>query len=386
MNTDIHLFTFLRFFAVISITFTSSFAQISATSTGQSKSNKLTPPIVIKYGWDVPIVTRLSHPEFVQEINNSPYDGLVFNARKASWSFTGEEILLGTFEKELSQLKKTKFSRPMQNFLVMHVNEVKGGFGGPNHKTFVENMRRLGKAAGKSNLAGIVFDNEVYRRDCWKWTDDPNGNARGLSRKEYGQEAYKAGYEMMQAILEGWPDVKVISFFGIWLHDPEAWKEIKKFARANDWSNPNKVTGEFLAGMFSAIHETKAEFIDGGEIYGILKSENFKKAAKYLRHELPKTSPFLPDELRKGYEKEVKIAFGLYDFRDGIFGIPPRTPEQWANTIKAAQPHADYIWLYTEIHDWWLKDGYDHPRKDTRPTTVGPVTKEWLDEIGRAHV
>lgn len=333
--------------------------------------------LVIKHGWDVPRISALSNPLFVQEVQDSPYDGVIFSAGDASrYAFYGDSLEQSVIDNQFAQMSPTTFNREMHNYVRLHVDTM-GGFNGPNIDTFVDNIKRFAEAAKNAGFKGIAFDNENYWGSPWEWIDSPTeGACPGATRGECGEAAYDVGYAMMEAIIEVWPDVHFMPFFGIWLRDQASWTVIQNHSPGNNWYNANKVEGEFLIGVFGAIIDNCAmatKFIDGGEVYGVVETSDFSALADQFRNGLPANCPLFPDYLRVPYANNVHIGFGIYDFRMPLFGIPPLTSAEFSEMVENSMQEADYVWLYPEMHDWWEHDGNNWP--------ADPVPQQWKDDL-----
>lgn len=334
--------------------------------------------IILKHGWDIPTIANLRR--FIDELNESPFDGVILSGRKASRIFGPKEYDQETFERELKALDKVSFTGTDHNFLIQYVDTIKGGWNGPGVDILVRNAERMAKAASGRGLKGIAFDNEVYSGDPWT---TPKA-CPGLDRKACGEAAHRAGKRMMQAIIKHWPDVEFMAFFGPWLNDSRTYRWVQKYAPQNAFGDKRDVSGEFLAGVFEATLDTPAVFIDGGEFYGLRERSHFRKTAEWMRSEMIKKSPFFPDKLREKYAKQMKVGFGLYDDRQHLYREHPRVdPGIWSSMIKNAAKEADYVWLYTERHDWWATDGNNWPDK-SKPGAEGPVSPAWKSMTKKA--
>lgn len=332
--------------------------------------------IVIKHGWDIMNVSRMIRAQ--DEINNSPFDGIVFSGgRPASYLFTGNRIPESDIAAALNPISRINFTGPKHNYLIQYVGGVNGGFTGQSLENFLENARRLGRVAGKLGIEGIAFDNEIYQNgDPW-----PMANAcPGINNpQECRRIAFEAGKKWMEAIQEGWPDVRMISFFGPWLLDPTTYRWVNQYSQQNDWSGRRNraVTCDFLAGIYAATEGKSSQYLDGGEFYALRSEADFANTATWMRYFIPYVTPFFPEKYRAGYHKNMGVAFGLYDDRDHLRRNLPRVnPQIWGSMIRNAKKSADVVWLYTERHDWWTTDGNFWPNRND---TDGYVTQEWLD-------
>lgn len=334
--------------------------------------------IVIKHGWDIPTVSGIA--QAINEVNNSPFDGIVFSGSRASRIFTADAIPESDIRNILAPMGRLNFTGPTHNYLIQYIASVDGGFSGPGYSRFIENARRLGRVAGQLGIEGIAFDNEVYNAgNPW----DMSAACPGVTNTETCRRmAFNAGKEWMEAIQEGWPDVRLVSFFGPWLHDPVSYDWFAQYSQQNDWSGArnSRITCNFLAGIYAATVGNRSQYLDGGEIYSLRSDSDFAKTADWLRYFVPYVTPFFPEEYRADYHKNMGVAFGLFDDRVHLArSLPKVTPQIWGSMIRNAKRHAEVVWLYTEIHDWWRTDGNNWPVPGGREGTEGYVPDDWLN-------
>lgn len=354
---------------------------LKETRPGQPKppSNPSNPnrrATVLKHGWDIPNASRLA--KMANEFNNSPFDGVIFSGGSASNTLTHQRISDQVIENSLKPLDGVQFKANTKNYMIIYTASVNGGFSGSGVNNLVENMRSVARAAKKRGIAGIALDNEVYDQgDPWKMPQA----CPGLNRKACGEAAFKAGKRMMEAMIKEWPEMKLLAFFGPYINDPRTYDWINRYAKANDWSNKRDIKSEFLIGIFAATVGTQAQFVDGGELYGLRKQEDYRKTAEWNRVGMVDGSPFIPNNLKAAYKQKVGISFGLYDDRVPQYrSVPKVTPKIWNSMIKGAVQEADVVWLYTEIHDWWKTDGMDWPKRSPKHEgTLDHVTRDWYD-------
>lgn len=330
---------------------------------------------VLKHGWDIPTAQGLARMK--DEFNASPFDGVIFSGRIASNTLTHKRIPDRDIENALKPLSGVQFKQNAQHYMIVYTASVDGGFSGSGVNNLVENMRTVAREAKKYGLAGIALDNEVYGKgDPWKMPQA----CPGLDRKACGKAAFNAGKRMMEAIISEWPEAKLMAFFGPYINDPRTYKWINRYAKANNWSNRRDIKSEFLIGVFAATVGNQAQFVDGGELYGLRTQRDYKLTAQWNKDEMAKESPFIPDNLKQAYRQQLGVGFGLYDDRVPQYkSVPKVTPQLWKSMIKGATQEADVVWLYTEIHDWWKTDGNNWPTKGGKPGTEGFVTKDWYD-------
>lgn len=340
--------------------------------------------IVIKHGWDLPNVGRLSRADFVTEINESPFDGVVFSGGATTRVF-GTADLSATDIADLMQVHAdANFTRPMHNYFIMYVDSFGGFDDEAAVSRLVANARAFAQGAGDAGFEGILFDNEVYDGDPWTYSSGACDNAQ-TTFEACGEAAFNAGRRMMSAMIEVWPEARFMPLFGIWLDDPRTAPHIQSFAWAGDWDDPDDVDGNFLAGVFAATVGTNARYVDGGELYGLRTQDEFRQAAEWTTAGVAEDNQFIPAEFRAAYADTAMAGFGLYDGRDGLFAsqVGNVTPSIYRDMLLAARPEADVIWVYTEIHDWWHDDGNPWPQEGARPGTEGLIDKdgEWYQAV-----
>lgn len=338
--------------------------------------------IVIKHGWDIMTVNGMINAE--QEINNSPFDGIVFSGSRASRIFTNERVPRSAIEDALNPLRRINFTGPKHNYLIVYIGGMNGGFSGSSLQNFLANARDLGRVAGQLGIEGIAFDNEVYGAgDPWGMDTACPGISNPAACRRM---AFSAGKAWMEAIQEGWPEVRMISFFGPWLHDPVSYRWFQEYSLQNDWSGrrATRVTCDFLAGVYAATQDKASQYLDGGEIYSLRSESDFATTAEWMRYFVPYVTPFFPEAYRAKYHKNMGVAFGLYDDRDHLKRTMTRVnPQIWASMIRNAKKSADVVWLYTERHDWWRTDGNFWP-DNSRADTDGYVPQSWVDATREA--
>lgn len=367
--------------------------------------------LVIKHGWDVsplwwPFDKSKGDPQaYIDEVNNSPYDGIVLsasgNVKVSENAFSSKKIDPSAFTKEFGHIDESTFPEK-HNFVRMSVsnnykiNKNESPYEGDNLKNLLENTKYFAIAAQNAGIKGIMFDNENNNKIdgpngdrisdpnkyIWRWDEnDSYSICPGKSITECEEVLFQAGRKFMGTLLTHWDDIKIMPLFGIWTGSEEYWEyAIANTPHKYTWYNRNTLGHKFLLGMFSELTMRKkywdenhlAEYIDGGEIYGMKDPNTYRAMANYIRYGITAdNNPLFPHYLKEPYQEDMKTGFGVYDFRDGLFGVPPYKPNDFKQAISGALYECDYLWIYPEQHDWWSKDNYYHPKK--------PVTKEWLD-------
>lgn len=345
-------------------------------SCNNGNNNNKSRGYVIKYGWDHPNISSLSNPKMIKDIENSGFDGIMFGTggEVTHDVFSSRHVDQSRIDKAFSALTPNTFSKPMRNYIMVYIDVIEGGWKGKGTEVMVENMKRFAKAAKESGMEGIAFDNESYREEPFT----PTNACPDLSEADCKQATIDAGYEMMSAILDVWPNVKFLSFFGIWIKDKDAVNYIRANSPTHAFSGKGPtLKSDFLIGVYAAIDErgNKATFIDGGEIYGMEEREEFKKMRNYLQNDFPKSSKFFDykkGKYRQSYIDNAKISFGIWDFRIPTYGIDPYKPKRLIEIVMNSAKETEYVWLYTEKDDWWPADGlHDRCKPGVRDGAMG---------------
>lgn len=391
-------------------------------SNSMPRKNQPERPIVIKHGWDLPRTSYLTkndgtaQQDFVDQIKGRRFDGVTFSLQGPSHSIGPIAFTQQDAEDALEHMDAVDLGDVNENMIMLYTHQVNGGYDKDVYKHILDNLRHLAKAAStRSNIKGILLDTEFYPSntygniDPWDYSSDicegytasEDGDANGFAKPEDKTrcdiQAYNRGYEAMQAMVSEWPDLKLLTLFGIWTDDPRtfnllngAWNDPSTgFAPHLEWHHSQGVMPHFLAGMFAATICTDATFTDGTELYGLRELSDFEKTGEFITNDIVDDNPYLPDNIKEAYRAEVGLGFGIYDdhfaiFENhGKFPMPKMKASEWETTIKnSAQVATHYVWLYTERHDWWGKDPNPHPPvKVEEESEWITATDNALDEI-----
>lgn len=251
------------------------------------------------------------------------------------------------------------------------------------------------KAIRDTGLKGIWLDNESYHRpsytgrknplDYWVFDDQITLATQfkpAITFQGSVSLARRRGRELMQAFLEGYPDITVIVAHGPYL-GCTAWQ------RAMDsYAADRYLLGAFAAGMVEGTSGS-GTIVDGGENYDYRTYNEFSRSRAWRKgataqglgritdlNPLSKC-PFMDPSLAALWERKVTIAFSTYDGQrdptnkykwDPITDLP-----MFRNTLTNALRATDqYVWHYTEWQDWWGA---------TTEQALGP----WIDAIKAAR-
>jgi hypothetical protein len=343
-----------------------SAASASAQSASALPPAPRTPsPWLIKHGWDIPT------PEFVRDhvtdMEKSPFDGVVVRMPELSDKVQRQEpVSFEQFQSALEPMSGVRFDRLQHNFVMVYTTPAGSYF--DDYETPIANFAKLARAVRLAGFKGILFDNEEYFGSLSDYPDVCPGHTLAQCRVQ----AARRGREMMDAIREEWPDVTVMTFFGAWISDPLTGKRLPPELNYNDLSSHVELIGPFFVGMVESVVGTNAKVVDGGEFYTARKREHFEALRAWQTDGMATSSGLIPKSLKPKWTSTVSTAFGVYDLPFLDVGMDV---DAWRSTIANALETTDeYVWAYTEQHDWW---GMGHPRE--------PVPDEWVTATREAR-
>eukprot|EP01102_Stenamoeba_stenopodia_P008323 TRINITY_DN2388_c0_g1_i1.p1 TRINITY_DN2388_c0_g1~~TRINITY_DN2388_c0_g1_i1.p1 ORF type:complete len:384 (-),score=71.20 TRINITY_DN2388_c0_g1_i1:591-1742(-) len=236
------------------------------------------------------------------------------------------------------------------------------------------NWKVLAKAI-KDTMVGIMYDNEEYDS---KWSDsypvkplysDPT------QLYAYTNKTFERGMQIMNAVLEVWPEVKVIFLHGPYTSAPGTPAYVIR-NQVGDWNtDSNILRGAFFAGFLNAIYQsgnTQAELIDGGEVYQYRTLSDFQNSYQWRKYGIaddPQTW-FIPTaELRAFWKQRVSISFGTYNRSWPSKKKDKMDPKIMKSALANALTVADkWVWYYEEKTNFLL----------------GTTPKEWKKAVIKA--
>lgn len=189
------------------------------------------------------------------------------------------------------------------------------------------------KAAKDLGAKGIVFDNEPYSPytmdDMW-----------GINNSDADKPlARQRGFEIMQAVLGQWPDVKMFVTNGPSNNDQVAKDAGRIHAYPPDW----KMWAPFFFGMVDAIGSNSARLTDGNGDYRTLTDPEFADSYDLRKHGLS----IIPADLASVYSTRVNVGFLIYNQNWPI--EVTTTLSMWTQRLTRAEQYADSIWgVYIE--------------------------------------
>src|SRR5204863_1991531 len=138
---------------------------------------------------------------------------------------------------------------------------------------------------------GIVYDNENYKGVLWDWK--PDQAPTPLRQAE--ETVLAKGRDIMSAIEGQWPTATVISLLGPWVSDADTAQHFGDVFEFTDIASANELIGPFFLGMASALTDSDATLVDGGEVYSLRSDRDFKIAYDWMKGGVAADLDLLPD-------------------------------------------------------------------------------------------
>ena len=207
----------------------------------------------------------------------------------------------------------------------------------------IHNWRVIAEFCKRAGLVGVMFDDEVYY-GTYLWTYDRLEHASSKSAREYADQAFLRGAQIMRAITEVFPDIHFLS-----LHGP---------SQARPPGDPSVKYGLMSAFFDGLLSEAKGNtrIIDGHEVaYGYRYPVTYATACNAMKQEYRRHS-----RVAAKYDEHFRAAFSFYlgpygsmQFTEDV-SSNYYTPEEFEYALYHALKHSDeYVWLYTRDAYWW---------------------------------
>jgi hypothetical protein len=315
-------------------------------------------PLLIKHGWDMP--SSLFVADHAGAMDELGFDGVVVSIGTLGDAVnSATPVSLEQFRSALAPLRRARLTTMTHNFVLLRAGSARV-YDDP--AVPLANVRNFAKAAAEAGLEGIAFDNENY--DGVQF-DHPEG-APGRSLGDAQEQARRRGSSIMRAVVDEWPDARVLAFVGPYVSAPETARAFDGVVPWNDVAWANELSGPFTVGMVEATIGTAARVVDGGEIYSLRAPDQFSAAYDWSRRGVAERTALVPAGDRSAYTASIQIGYGVYD--RPVLG-QSMDPAAWRTTLGNALDRADrYVWAYTERYDWW---GVGWPRER--------VPRAWVD-------
>jgi hypothetical protein len=324
---------------------------------------------VILAGWHGPVTPT---PQFIQDhfqfLESRPFNGMVvyvsdpaFATNVTAGVMHNVAMSYEDMSAVLDPIRNLPFSQLRDNFAYVFGNTPPDFF--DDWTVPVQNFRNLARALKDAGLRGIFFDNEPYITG-WGWY--PDGVAYPeIPIEEYEAQASLRGREVMEAMIEEYPEIVVITLHGPYISDPWSIQQMG-FPDVFPYYD---LLGPFFTGFLQGAG-SPGRSVDGGELYWFREHQDFADS-----YDLRKTGiasdaancPFIPPSFRPSWPGLTSISFGLLD---RPFMGEDMTPAILATTLMNALERSDrWVWLYTE------------DRTFLTPESEGGAAQVWVDAV-----
>jgi hypothetical protein len=304
----------------------------------------------------------------IDYIESLPFDGMVVDIPAGWLLMEGKPLNYDDIYDPWLAPLEGKFKKFTHNFLRAQVNDPGDVFDDAKWNITIENWRLLARAARQIGFAGIYFDNEEYFNPWLNYPEDYTNPTRSL--KEYQAQAQLRGRQIMQAVVQEFPDIDVLFMHGPYITEPKTPSYVKK----SQVGGPDgyELHGPLFVGFLEGAGD-RATIIDGGEVYQYRTQEDFQHSydwRKYGMASAKTNSAFIPPAIRAQWPNRVSISYGVYN------QTWPTPQDQMNPTImkstlaNALQRADDYVWFYAEKDTWFVPGG---------------VSQEWIDAVKAAR-
>ena len=327
------------------------------------------PKSLILAGWHGPVTPI---PQFIQDhfqfLESRPFNGMVVYVSNPAFTInvTGgvmhdQPMSYENVSAVLDPIRNLPFSQLKDNFAYVFGNTPPDFF--DDWTVPVQNFRNLARALKDAGLRGIFFDNEPYVTG-WGWY--PDGVAYPeIPLEEYEVQAALRGREVMQAMVEEFPDIVVVTLHGPYISDLYSVQQMG----FPDVFPYYALLGPFFTGFLQSAG-SPGRSVDGGELYWFREPEDFADSYNLRKTGIASAAancPFIPASFRPSWPGLTTISFGLLD---RPFMGEDLTPPILTTTLVNALQRADqWVWLYTE------------DRTFLTPESQGGATQAWVDAV-----
>ncbi len=233
----------------------------------------------------------------------------------------------------------------------------------------VARWRQAARLAKHGKLRGIAFDPEPYHSPLAQFDADVEPHASARSIQTLQEAARRRGREVMQAVVEEFPEIELFSYF--WMsyfvrdhryRGPSPIDLGGKRRADFDWCLAGHRYGllpAFLTGLLEAAPAT-TRFVDGCEYaYWLTEAAQFNRLASDVRE---RGRMVVDEAVREKYDRQMSVAMPA--FVDIMvpelipqWTLNPNVPDRLGLFQKqlsfAVQASDGLVWLYSERGRWW---------------------------------
>jgi hypothetical protein len=237
-------------------------------------------------------------------------------------------------------------------------------------------MKLFSLAVHSGHCVGVCFDPEPYGTDPWVYP----GSYKDKSFEQVSDQVRRRGRQLITALQEHTPELKVLSFFQMGLFGDVVDEPDPKIRQEKLLKKWMVLLPAFYIGILEGAGPGTI-LIDGNESAYYYESHNDYYHAYHLIRQ--RAQALIPEGLRKKYNSQVQAGMALYI--DQILGKRTTqttgnflTPEQQLkffehNVYYALTTSDEYVWCYSERMNWWLP-----PDKAGKDNVLPPGVEEAL--------
>ena len=322
------------------------------------------PKKLIATGWDH--VDPQGLHDYRSEMEQRPFDGVVIRVAgrgpdgepvPLNWAFRAGRWQRAWFQDAVDTLRAFRSDRLTDNFVLLNANPGDvDWFDDAGWEDIIDHCRIAAWLAKQGGLKGILFDPEPYAPPHAVFSYAAQPAREQYSFAEYYQQARRRGRQMMQAIVDEYPDITLFCYF-----------MNSVVASAAGQPDPMPALRSMGYGLYPALIDgwldvvpPTVTLVDGCETaYRYNSVREYLEAAVAIKGAC---QDLVSPENRAKYRAQVQVSFGMY--LDAYWN-PPESP--WyidgrgtsrierlrANAATALRVADQYVWIYGEKFRWW---------------------------------
>lgn len=376
---------FFRFFKPLCLgIFTALVLLCSTFSSIQMFGKPVSPKKLIEYGWDQPSTEFVRRN--VREMEKKPFNGVAMKLsvdNNENMIFRRKAYPAEAFNRDIQNLRATKFSKFTDNFLIVWSATESGWdwFNESDTAAAEQNIRLFAKAAKAGSCVGIVLDLEAYGASPWLYPKLPNASRKSF--QAYQEKVTQKGAQFIKILQAEIPNVRILTLFHLsilYSENPDLFEKMTSTEKTSYLSrNRYGLLPSFINGILEAAAPGTI-IIDGNEeslwyashvpysrmanamrnrVLSLIKPENREKyrvhgqigQSVWPDFSLALPVKYLTYDTARADKKGLEKAFISYYL----------TPKQKLDWLEHSVYHAlrnsdEYVLFSSEDMDWWRND------------------------------
>lgn len=322
------------------------------------------PPVIVT-GWDSP--TPVQFRQHVAEFEKlGLFDGTTIDPTRrlngavvsAKNAFSHEPWQWVEFAEALADLRAAKPTTCRETFLMLYANPGDvDWFDDAAWREVVNHWRLLARLAKQGGLRGLLYDAEPYTKPHSQFRYGAQAGREKHDFAEYRAQARARGGEVMRAVAEEFPEVKIFCY--------RLFSDMLPMLNSGDLTRALEadtygLQPSFVDGWMDAV-PPGLTIIEGTEDIGYRANSPAEYNAAFTRQRL-RLPEFVAPEHREKFAQRLRIGQSLYlDAHINPSGYPwhidstGSTPAARlaANLASALAASDGIVWLYGEQARWW---------------------------------